>query len=122
MKKITGPASFKLPLTLLLLWAGFVCGVSAATLVDVWKASDLSGTHTDGALVSSWASASNRVSTVISAGQEPTFMANATPAGKPTVKFNGKLMRTAGTANPVSGRTSFTLAYVFKANAVGDGA
>lgn len=112
----------RLPILASLLGLCLVSTLSAATLLDVWKASDLSGTHTDGAIVSSWASASNRVSSVVSAGQEPTFTANATPSGKPTVKFNGKLMRTGGADNPVAGRPSFTLAYVFKASAVGDGA
>ena len=103
-----------------LLWTGLAFTASAATYVDVWRASDL-GALANGAVVSSWPSASNRVASVISAGQEPTFVTPATPSGKPTLRFNGKLMRTSAGDNPAGGRTSFTLAYVFKANLGGDG-
>ena len=98
---------------------GAATAASAATPLDSWEAADLSATHADGAAVATWASKGGRASLPVSTA--PVFAASATPTGKPAVRFNNSLMKTSGTDSPAAGRTSFSVAYVFKASAAGAG-
>jgi hypothetical protein len=84
-------------------------------LLDVWRASDLE-VLAEGDAVGSWTSLSNR-SAVASVGNQPIIHKNATPAGSPVVRFNQN--RLVSTANPVSGRSAFSLVVVFKAAEAG---
>ena len=102
-----------------MLATGVAAAASGAILLDIWDAADLSATHANGSAVANWTSKSNRVSLPVTTA--PTFAAAATPTGLPAVWFNNSLMKTTGPDSPVSGRTEFSLAFVFKANAAGSG-
>lgn len=85
----------------------------AATLIDVWRADSLG--LNDGDTVSTWTSASNR--TANSAVGAPVFKQGVTPAGGPAVRFNMNRMSVA--SSPLGGTTAFSIALIFKPDAVG---
>src|ERR1043166_2602822 len=91
----------------------FSSPAKAAALVDVWRADSIN--LNDGDTVGTWISSSNR--TANSAVGVPIFKRNVTPAGGPAVRFNRNRM--AVTSSPVGGRTAFSIALVFRADAVG---
>src|SRR5882672_7639168 len=99
------------------LFAGMLCVVHAAraALVDQWLAESLA-TLSDGDLVGSWTSVSNRTVTG-SAGLQPVLKQNITPAGGPVVRFNRNFLTTG--SSPIGGATAFSIAIVFKAAAAG---
>src|SRR4051794_10549453 len=85
----------------------------AAALIDVWRADSIN--LNDGDTVGTWTSSSNR--TANSAIGVPIFKRNVTPAGGPAVRFNRNRMAVA--SSPVGGRTAFSIALLFRADAVG---
>ena len=85
----------------------------AAALLDVWRAADLN--FNDGDTVGTWSSASNRVAGAVIG--TPILKLNVTPGGGSVVRFNRQRMSVPN--SPVGGRSSFSLAYVFRADAVG---
>jgi hypothetical protein len=87
----------------------------ADQFLDVWRASDLT-TLRDGDTVYSWTSAGYRTVNA-GVGLEPEFKQNITPAGGPVVRFNRDFMSTS--TSPLGGATAFSIALVFKADAVG---
>src|SRR5438034_6203189 len=86
-----------------------------AGLLDVWRADDLN--LNEGDAVGSWSSASNRVAAA-NAGESPSMKRNATPGGGSAVRFNGT-QRMSVANSPAGGRTTFSVALVFKASAAG---
>lgn len=89
---------------------------AGANLVDVWKAGDLDVLN-DGDSVGSWTSANNRT---LTAGitSEPRLKKEATPTGSSAVRFNRNWLRSYYDS-PVAWLTNFSIAIVFKADAVG---
>ncbi len=96
-------------------FTGMLSPVSAANLIDVWRAEDLN--LNDGDAISTWTSASNRVANNAAGTGQPVLKLGVTPAGGKAVRFNGN--RLAIGSSTVGGRTAFSLVYVFKADAVG---
>src|SRR5947207_14956163 len=86
---------------------------SAAGLLDVWRAADLN--LNDGDTVGTWSSASNRVAGAVVG--TPILKRNVTPAGGSAVRFNRQRMAVPN--SPAGGRSAFSIAYVFRADAVG---
>ncbi|MEY2407595.1 MAG: hypothetical protein QOF48_265 [Verrucomicrobiota bacterium] len=99
----------------LLLFLGMAPQRVSAAIVDIWRADSLN--LNDGDTVGTWISASNR--TANSAVGIPIFKRNVTPAGGPAVRFNRNRM--AVSTSPMGGRTAFSIALVFRADAVGAG-
>jgi hypothetical protein len=93
---------------------GFNAG-TAPLPSDIWRADTLG--LSDGDTVGSWTSAGGR--TANSTVGAPVFKQNVTPAGGPAVRFNRNRMSVAN--SPVGGRTAFSMALVFKPDAVGAG-
>jgi hypothetical protein len=84
-----------------------------AGLIDVWRAESLN--LNDGDAVTTWTSTNSRSAN--SAVGAPVFKRNVTPAGGPAVRFNRNRMAVG--SSPVGGRTAFSIAYLFKADAAG---
>lgn len=98
----------------LILLAGLASAAPAsAALIDVWRAEDLG--YNDGDSVTTWTSASNRVANAVVGS--PVFRKNATPAGGAVVRFNRNRLGVG--SSPVGGRTAFSIAVVFRMDAVG---
>lgn len=94
---------------------------AAAAVVDSWQASDFSGSLNNGDSVASWSSTGGRALTATSSsGLRPTFFTTVTPADGPVVRFNQDRVRRTDNS-PVAGRTSFSIAIVFRLNGVGAG-
>src|SRR6185369_15268219 len=85
----------------------------AATILDAWRADDLN--LNDGDAVGTWTSTNARIASA--AQGQPVLKRNVTPGGGNAVRFNRNRM--AITSSVVGGRTSFSLAYVFRADALG---
>lgn len=90
--------------------------LAPAALVDSWRASDLTGLD-NGDAVAGWTSTGNRT-LASQASVQPIYLKNATPAGGPSVRFNNNWLRIPNNS-PVHGLTNFSIALVFKADAVG---
>lgn len=89
-------------------------------MVDQWRATDL-GALNNGDSVASWTSTGGRVlSATASSGLRPQFFGDVTPAGGPVVRFNQDRVRRSNNS-PVAGRTSFSIAIVFRLNGAGQG-
>jgi hypothetical protein len=89
---------------------------SGATPVDVWKAGDLDVLN-DGDAVGSWTSANDRTLTADVTAQ-PQLKKGATPTGSSVVRFKNNWLITTQNS-PVAGLANFSIAMVFKADAVG---
>lgn len=92
-----------------------------------WVAQDLTATVADGAAVSSWprngGSDAWTNSTAEGGAGTASLVHAATPNGTAAVDFPGTArLGLAGTSNPVSGESSFTIAMVVRADAAGAGA
>lgn len=87
-----------------------------ANLVDVWKAGDLDVLN-DGDAVGSWTSSRNRTLTG-GITSEPLLKKEATPTGSSAVRFNRNWLNSYYDS-PVAWLTNFSIAMVFKADAVG---
>ncbi len=100
---------------------------TATALEMKWVAQDLASTIANGGAVASWTrqggtDAWTNVGTDSGAGTA-TLATAATPTGKAAVSFGGaSRLGLAAASNPVASETAFTVALVFKANAVGAGA
>ncbi len=104
----------------LVLWVGGIFPMAAAVL-DTWRATDFSGSLNNGDAVASWSSTGGRSLTATSAsGLRPTFFTTVTPADGPVVRFDQHRLRRTDNS-PVAGRTSFSIAIVFRLNGVGTG-
>jgi hypothetical protein len=100
---------------------GLGSGFAAAAVVDSWQAADFSGSLNNGDSVASWSSTGGRALTATSSsGLRPTFFTTVTPADGPVVRFNQDRVRRTDNS-PVAGRTSFSIAIVFRLNGVGAG-
>ncbi|MFM1768321.1 MAG: hypothetical protein RJA22_850 [Verrucomicrobiota bacterium] len=113
------PAMKRLPLpsltaTLALLLLG-IAGSPGQVLLDTWRADSLG--LNDGDFVTTWTSTNGRVANPVSGTGNAILKRNVTPAGGSAVRFNRNLL-TVG-SSPVGGRTSFSIAYVFRPDAVG---
>lgn len=98
--------------------AASLVGASRAALVDTWDAFSLTNTVAPGGLVTNWVSVSNRTATLVSGLTAPTLIAS--PSGAPVLHFDGgNRLVLPGASSPVGGRTAFSVAIVFKANAAG---
>jgi len=129
MKLIIGfQAAAKLRRGRVALWLGigaaFLWGASGngqAAILDTWQAADFSGSLNDGDSVANWTSAAGRALTATaSSGLRPKFYSNITPAAGPVVRFGEDRLRRTDNS-PVAGRTSFSIAVVFRLNDVGQG-
>ncbi|MGC3959937.1 MAG: lamin tail domain-containing protein [Verrucomicrobiota bacterium] len=99
---------------------GGVCSAEAA-VADLWRATDFSGSLNNGDSVASWSSTGGRaLSATSSSGLRPNFFANVTPAAGPVVRFDQDRVRRTDNS-PVAGRTSFSIAVVFRLNGLGQG-
>jgi len=107
-------STFRPVLALLLLLA---VPSGRAALLDTWRAEDLN--LNDGDSVGTWSSTNNRLANGAS-GEQPILRLNVTPAGGKAVRFNGT-QRLSVANSPVGGRTSFSVAIVFRAAAAGAG-
>ncbi len=88
---------------------------ASGALIDLWRADDLA--LNDGDTISAWISASNRnANSVVGL---PVLKRGVTPAGGNAVRFNRNRMSIPN--SPVGGRSAFSIAYVFKADAPGAG-
>ncbi|HYG33598.1 MAG TPA: CotH kinase family protein, partial [Clostridia bacterium] len=94
----------------------FAASVASAALVDSWRASDLDVLN-DGDAVGSWTSVNSRTLTG-SVGNQPILRKAVTPAGGSAVRFNRQRVKML-TGSPIGGATSFSIAVVFRADAVG---
>jgi hypothetical protein len=88
---------------------------ASGALIDLWRADDLA--LNDGDTVSAWISASNRNANSVAATGLPVLKRGVTLAGGNAVRFNRNRMSIPN--SPVGGRTAFSIAYVFKADALG---
>jgi hypothetical protein len=104
-----------LALAVAALLLGGAGSATAASLLDVWRADDLN--LNDGDAVTTWNSASNRSATAVF-GETPSLRFNGTPGGTRVVRFSGS-HRLSVANSPAGGRTSFSVAVVFKATGVG---
>jgi hypothetical protein len=98
------------------------CDPSAeAAVVDAWNAAGFSGSLNDGDSVASWSSTGGRaLSATSSSGYRPNYFSGVTPAAGPVVRFDQDRLRRTDNS-PVAGRTSFSLAVVFRLNGAGQG-
>jgi hypothetical protein len=96
-------------------FAAMLSPVSAANLIDVWRAEDLN--LNDGDAVTTWTSTGARAANPVAGTGQPVLKLGVTPAGGKAVRFNGNRMAIG--SSTVGGRTAFSLVYVFKADAVG---
>ncbi|HTI99166.1 MAG TPA: lamin tail domain-containing protein [Dongiaceae bacterium] len=108
-------STLRLGLGLLVLAGGITS--ARATLLDTWRAADLSGLD-DGDGVGSWTSTGGRTLTG-AVGYQPQFKPNATPAGQPVVRFNRDWLQMAEN-NPLAGLDRFSIVFVFRADAPGN--
>jgi hypothetical protein len=90
-----------------------VSSIARAAVIDAWRADDLA--LTDGDTVGSWISTNGRAANA--AVGLPIFKRSVTPAGGNAVRFNRNRMSIGN--SPVSGRTAFSIALVFRADAAG---
>lgn len=104
-------------------------GLSPRVLVEAFRASSAasfnSGTPpNDGDAISLWAGDTNSAALASAGTVFPYFKANATLAGTPSVIFsNNSILTLEGdpSVNPVSGRTNFSVAIVYKGAGTGAG-
>jgi hypothetical protein len=108
--------------------ASFIALPAHANLVATWDARDFrsgangNGTLSDGATVSTWVATGG--STVSNQSTTPVYELGLTPAGTDAVTFqpaDNDILRYSAGAVPISGKTAFSVVFVFKANAVGSG-
>lgn len=94
-------------------------GLYPRTIRESFQAANISGL-TDGESVNEWYGVNG--TPAYAGANAPIFVANATPAGTPSVKFTKQLQQTMAilSANdPLAGTTNYSVVAVFRANDVG---
>ncbi|MDB6068031.1 MAG: hypothetical protein JWR26_4239 [Pedosphaera sp.] len=106
--------------------SGFVSALATAACIpapvvmEVWRATSLTNSFTNGASVTTWIGLSNGTPATAVVGA-PTLDAHATLSGLPALAFNQAALDVAGASSPVQGLTSFTVGIVFRVTAAGVG-
>jgi hypothetical protein len=105
-------------------------GLPPATLIEDYQASSLTSLNggaavNNGVSITAWAGEINNgwIWQMLNGGADPTFLAQGTPALTPAIDFQGGSLDVAGgSSGLVAGRTNFSVALVFEADAAGVGA